>query len=421
MSDDILIPRLERLREDLNRVYVYCTEEGGRLDLLGMDVGKNLEQEVWNYIGRHLGQVAGELEGQVGELLTKVAEDVEDQPPDEGEQGDVFSPDQAWAEYRELYDESLSVLDEFSDVIVGIAFREQMLTPWLQAADHLILERSRKCGPTDWRSLTMPSGGSAIAKTLTRIIRLRFPEHWSAWGLPLTAHEYGRVLLQEDGRVPDTIRSYLTEQSEDLRINESLSKILFADSFGTFVHGPAYVAASFYLDLGTGDPARASIVMHTLRLMNEAGDPGDRPRPYDQILEHLDGPYTTIRNFGDANEADHNQVDELGDRLFGQFSGRGWFQSGAGFNVDGWERARSIEAQLANDFDDGQLPSLPEDANQAQLRDVLNAAWSLRIRYPHRIGEIGDLAKQACEAIISPGAPHRETTGQPARRSEGVA
>jgi hypothetical protein len=154
----------------------------------------------------------------------------------------------AWVAYTtQVQAESDDVFHEYLDFLGGLALRETGFDRGIcQIADELIRSSARFPDVT-WGSLTIPAREEALTMTMARIIRLGFPE-WTIWALPLTAHEFGHVVVSRP-----TMNDYVENQASD-ELSRRIVGICLADAFATYVMGPAYPCAAILIRL---DPLTA--------------------------------------------------------------------------------------------------------------------------------------------------------------------
>jgi len=150
--------------------------------------------------------------------------------------------EQAWAEYAGgLNKRTDRVYAEYVDFLGGLALRD---TGFDQKACQIADELIRKFDRFDdarWGSLTIPALHAAVSTELARIIRLGYPE-WSIWALPLTAHEFGHLVVQKC----ETVKLFIDKQNGAYYSRCHLETLL-ADAFATYTMGPAYACAAMLL------------------------------------------------------------------------------------------------------------------------------------------------------------------------------
>ena len=164
---------------------------------------------------------------------------------------------------------SQDIFAEYVDFLGGMALRDvgfdegisQMAEDFIETYISSITNRPSN----HW--LALPAArNEAVARTLARIVRVGFPE-WTIWALPFTAHAFWHVIA--------TFDKDLLQDSLDT-IPERFQPCL-ADAFATFIMGPAYAYAAFYLLLNPlkayseggpiGDDTRAKAIVEMLASM----------------------------------------------------------------------------------------------------------------------------------------------------------
>ena len=123
----------------------------------------------------------------------------------------------AWARYVVVYERSQEeIFHECMDVLSGLAFphkslcskdivfREQIDENIFRVAEELIAD----CGSAVfvWPSLIIPAPREALVKTVGRLVRLRCCE-WTIWTLPLVAHEFGHIVIEESKEISNRIET----------------------------------------------------------------------------------------------------------------------------------------------------------------------------------------------------------------------
>jgi hypothetical protein len=234
---------------------------------------------------------------------------------------------QAWRTYRvEIRDQSEALFSEYVEFLGGLALRDTGLggllpSPLPQRADELVetldlaegdhadeaeynrdvcvmadelIRQIYYIGTNDlWHSMAVPGRTLTTARSISRMIRLGFPD-WTVWAVPLAGYQFGLVVVDE---------SQLIENYPDpTPIQRSDLRVVLADAFATFALGPAYALASILIKLepsetDAGEPLRANddepfpaplsdtervrTILETLRFMNEGSI-------FDGLISHLD-------------------------------------------------------------------------------------------------------------------------------------
>jgi len=196
-------------------------------------------------------------------------------------------------DYAEVFLEAENLLAEFLDYLYGAAARSvkidggvcQLAEAWLdQLSDDADLRPVGVVIPAD----------AEFMSTLAQVIRLRFYQD-GVYGLPIAAHEYGHFVADQlverkdrDG-LPDwvfPVAAGLRKAAEEAERPKlwRMGHEIFADTFATYVCGPAYAHA--YLrpryqaeqhrvsDTHPTVAARAGVILATLDKMAETDDAG---------------------------------------------------------------------------------------------------------------------------------------------------
>src|SRR5215207_2646300 len=359
-----------------------------------------------------------------------------------------------WAEYGAVYEASQSIFRESREILGGLAFREKELhdARLCQFAEEIVLDCNRMVGTP--ASLPLP-GHAAVSRTLARVVRMRLPE-WNLWTLPLVAHEYGRVVLDQlDGLVELTEREVarfaagrpewkvaLASEGDPAAILEQASPLLeslVADAFAAYTMGPAYGYAAITLALNpadTGyppDPLRGELILAVLERMGENGS-----KPFEDTAKYLRSEWEALLSqvgrrrvkrpplaeaIADAVVRDHALA-----RLRYQVRVEENYEVLGRTGVHGWRTARAWAEDWVEDRQNRRRLRLPEVSGASRLHDVLNAAWLARIEVssggsatslaPEDGGEqsavqqIERTALELCRCVIAAHEPPRQPPGQ---------
>lgn len=194
---------------------------------------------------------------------------------------DHQNPEQAWKTYREkVRDQSDALFSEYVEFLGGLALRDTGLGGLLPSAaekgdedpadtndeaeynrdvcvmaDELIRQISYFREKDLWHSMAVPGRTWPTARTLSRMIRLGFPD-WTVWVVPLAAFQFGLVVVDEN---------HLVERyPEPAGVSNAELRVVLADAFATFTAGPSYALASILTKLEPkpetvpGDPHEGS-------------------------------------------------------------------------------------------------------------------------------------------------------------------
>jgi len=166
--------------------------------------------------------------------------------------------EELWRTYLEkVLPQSELLFAEYLDLLGGVLIREGGLEIGALAS---VCKLDDLCALADWHlanelrlrlpvavpQLALPSGELISGAQSWPIVRLGFA-HWSIWGLPFEAHEFGRLAAVEQLGKQDVWQEELEAFGEDgLRL-------LISDTIGAWAEGPAYACALCFLSL---DPRR---------------------------------------------------------------------------------------------------------------------------------------------------------------------
>ncbi len=291
-----------------------------------------------------------------------------------------------WNEMRELRrDISPLVVECLSFIQGGLAREHGLAVRVTELADGLVRALVSRL-PVEWARFTLVSDREYVGGP-AEIIRIRFPET-TLWSLPLVAHELGHFVGPRlghdlpDGRYVMPFRDMLL--AADARGPGARGRLdeVFADVFGAWTAGPAFVMACLFLRF---DPARGSdsplarhpddvqrayVILRTLR----SGSPAWPAEFVDELESKWAAVVARAGNARAMSAAVRASLDARTDELIGVLKGEmPWAARYAGW----------IEAEaLALELDAGHVPIKPPP--EAGPWDVLNAAWRHRIRAPLR-------------------------------------
>ncbi|MHA7288784.1 hypothetical protein ACX80V_03930 [Arthrobacter sp. MDT3-24] len=305
-------------------------------------------------------------------------------------------PGEAWETYRNLIrDQSDALFSEYVEFLGGLALRDTGLGGLLPSplqegedegdeaeynrdvcvmADELIRQIYYLRNNDLWHSMAVPGRAGATIRSVSRMIRLGFPD-WTVWAVPLAAYQFGLVVVDENDLVAKYDGPPPGVSAGDLRI-------VLADAFATFTAGPAYALASIFTKLepvpvsignlpdSLSDSERVRMILSTLAFMDE----GD-------ILEDFIGTLrlqwaASIQHNGvgvDPQPASDERVTAWSDYM-NKFLG-----SNGGeirFDAHRWRGAMGWPSLTDRETSDLALSELPPE--QRTVRDVLNAAWYQR-------------------------------------------
>jgi hypothetical protein len=254
--------------------------------------------------------------------------------------------------------------------------------------------------------LTVPAVQEAFTQTLARIVRLRFLE-WTVWTLPLTAHEFGHVVIREDADLQAFAQAEF-EEGQDRYENLNELYVLLADAFATYTMGPAYACAAIMLRLDPitfpTDIKRGYIVLNMLsRMSAEAG--GLTP-PYEGVVRILEDKWDSVlkqtKRADALEDTDKDALKELTDSSWESFdiALRSTAPYPATGRASGWGIAEDWGKILKDADSEKKIPT----TFQSHLRDVLNAGWACRLASPEMtalgINRVAKLVESLCKRII---------------------
>lgn len=186
MPDPVLRSRVLALEHQLDLI-AQSPQWLEKMELRSDEVTDELETELDATIGRQARKQK--------DVLRAIADSLDAAARDDDETEPAFA--EQWRRYQRVRDASEEVFSECLEFFGGLAIRKNGWDERIcKVADELIRTCARETTGDPWISCTVPAPHEALAKTLARMVRLRFPD-WSVWTLPFTAHEYGHVALVE--------------------------------------------------------------------------------------------------------------------------------------------------------------------------------------------------------------------------------
>jgi hypothetical protein len=443
--EPILKMRLDALKQNLNRMQ----DPSIIRKIFEFRFDNFFNEQFWDELQNRLVEQVERRVDEVDKLQERIDKAEASSDADEKER----KISEAWGEYLLLRDRSQEIFLEFHDVIAGLVYRDRNLddetgergfdATICNAADELIL----RCAKLIFLSpaLTVPSPREALARTLGRVVRMRYSE-WTVWSLPLIAHEFGHVVFGEPeykeipGIFSDALKNRLVDLDPELsdalnpgadaaikekvrslaiKRTENELRLYLADAFGTYVMGPAYACAAIHqrlnpkhvTTLGTGDwvdHERAQVILGVLRAMNVNED-------FDWIISELDRVWREMVARANPRETSDSTwsvqrltnksrcLDEIVRVIWENFSSsfRLCLYTRAG-KKEGWSVARSWsdrwnEALNKKAF---ALPKIDVDPN-SMIRDALNAGWYTSLKHPPEAEKIAPALRQLCHDIVT--------------------
>lgn len=302
--------------------------------------------------------------------------------------------EQAWAQYGErVQAQAQAYFAEYVDLVTGLALRNVGFDEGVcQLADELMSSYTFKVG-AHYELLALPSRQKAVSMTWARIIRLGGPE-WSLWALPFAGHEFWYVIA---GQTIDAQRTVAGVDVSSPQAQECL-----ADAFATYAMGPAYACACVLLQLdpcsaftddaeNAADDTRAHAIFTMLEQMDEL-----RPEApsYGELRRDLQMEWNrAVAYLRLPGEPQAERKEQLGRAIQGVFQLLQERTAG-GFSLDAWNGIQEWPDQLASAD-----PSIAVSPAH-ELRQVINAAWLARLKYPDKASEIAGRAQQLWQRIV---------------------
>ncbi|MFC0844806.1 hypothetical protein ACFH04_13965 [Streptomyces noboritoensis] len=323
-----------------------------------------------------------------------------------------LDPSEAWREYSEIEGLSEEVFRECLELLGGLVFREKELDERICVfADELLKECAISVGviPT----LVIPSPDRLPPLESRRIAHVRYPE-WDVWALPLVAHEFGRVAIAESVQANEYVKKTATALHQQLAAGPAVEldaveqrvRVLLADAFATFTHGPAYACALMLLRLDVVAPSlesralvrqRADMVMGIIKALDtheliQAYVGRELARCWEQAIASL--PHAPAAAADPLGSLSPDPV-----AVFGKF--KKIFHPGSAYTSTDWTAALSRGAEWMEQLRvDGEVRDLGEVVQTHRLRDALNAAWYVRLRQPEWAKKGAHVTRDLCQAII---------------------
>jgi hypothetical protein len=295
----------------------------------------------------------------------------------------------AWERVGSLTAQSEPLFAEYVDLLRGLALRESGIERGIcELADRLLHECDRVPGAS-WKSVAIPSHRGPTALTPAQIIRLGFPE-WTIWALPLAAYEFGRIMVEQD----KTLSSKVVEEAQASGRSVQLVTETLADAIAMYAVGPAYACSAIFMSLNPGpalpggppaDGARAEIIFEMLKQADKNAGDAISLAP---VLEPLERAWAeAVKETGAVPGGD------VGTKERTEFFWR-WAKNNyvtAMYSPIAWQNAERLkDAVLKRASGDPLAPQdqTSIDAGVSDVRDMLNAAWLLRLARPEDANRI---------------------------------
>jgi hypothetical protein len=286
-----------------------------------------------------------------------------------------------------------------------------------ELADRMLLAYSDRTG-VNWSGWTLLGTAPYLALE-TEVIRVPFPD-WSLWHLPFLAHEFGHLVA----RGTPQLRQYASQESARLCApleNEAATELastipqhleeFFADIFGTFTLGPAYVCAAVLAQFDPANPSqlrgdhpphddRVRAILRALALMDErAARLKFASHPYREAVRLLQRTWTQNMSPNGARNY-FGPTLEWADKLY-QFVDSSYRLTG--YASERWEWASSTGRDVTRWW-----PSLGDLRNSAyaagigapSLEDLLNVLWWARASTNQSISSLTTLSLELGKAYL---------------------
>ena len=415
MTDPVLASRLESLSQNLNRLHqsVKLIDKVPLEQASAEELFDHVQREIDDEI--HYGK--REIEA-IHKLLASKGGDGEQDPLAE-----------AWERYAALEAKTRSLFRGCLELIGGVAFREkgQFDQDVWRVADAFNVELCRQALKQSFNYLTVPALEEALTGSMVRTIRVRFPE-WSVWSLPLVGYEFGHAAVSARDEFEKLVDDHVARL---VGSNEPLGKLaaakdplldrhkrlvqaayarriraLFADAIAMYMLGPCYACATIHLRL---DPAsasatsaatsdeRARVVLACLRAMAK----DDTLEGEDEIIKTLEAQWKeAVQRSRPPGLDDAARLADLQDTLLPAFvDALSYLPKAARLTGPSWVQAMKFRKEWADQLKASDPLEL-ELAPSHQLRDVLNAAWLIRVQDPQHAEKVEAAALGACVSLL---------------------
>lgn len=301
-----------------------------------------------------------------------------------------------WEDYARLAEASESLFGEIVELMGGLALRDRSVDPWLFVIADKLVEWYAQRTSDSWEAVTVPSVRGAVARTLVRIVGLRFPE-WSVWALPLTAYEFAHQSFRF-GHKGVKLKAQIDNDLPGVWEGKQVSgqEVLLADAFATFTTGPAYLLATVGLRLSPQETARALVIFRVLEKL----DKGATFR--NDFLEEFRARWRSSPVSGSGLAPDEVQkLEDFADAALKALKMS--YLPATEYSVEqDWSRAKEIHRHWA---ENGKIPGKPLEIRNIQrlkLIDVLNAAWYCRFKDVADTRRLEVAVRMYCDQILAP-------------------
>ena len=353
-------------------------------------------------LGAVLAHVRADFEQRIVRLQERLSDIDEESPASE-----------QWREFEIERKIAGGLIRECLALVEGTLLRSNDIDAGLCEVADAFLAQLNAATRLGWNSFTLVADGESFGD-IAEIIRLRFPVT-GVWDLAIAAHEFGHFAsarLQPASPVAAYYKSNqefaerrLAAARESENLKEKQLDEFFADTFATFVLGPAYLRTCLYSRFQPTMADEESDEVH----------PSFARRAYVilKVIERMEAKvpeYRTARE--SAKEYWTNSCAACGTESIEQDKGLDAMvretlkflrDCAAEAEYREWTRAQSLSARMRSNKPPG--PILRADNT---IADVLNAAWILRLQEQPDLSadQISSAALDLCRTTPQPsGAP----------------
>jgi hypothetical protein len=335
----------------------------------------NVDDKLWLFAIEKIHAEAAELKEELATLNQEL-------------QGNGKTESEGWAAYARVQAASEDIFRECLDLLGGLALRDRIQDERIcRIADDYIKELANDTGRS--QSFSIPGLEVRLSSTLRRVVTMQFPE-WTLWTLPLVAHEYAHVVIEESGL--RTFADTLTQERAADPANRDGAhrrvRIALADALATLLAGPAYAYAALLLRLNplrapageVSDQERATTILAVLREMNTG--PATDPPPHGKIVDRLETYWreSVSAALGPADEPPAEGVLLLDpDRVRKAFRKYIPAHKTALYEGRHSNRAISLSDAWQEQMKGGGALTAPVPGDREHIREALNAVWRARV------------------------------------------
>jgi hypothetical protein len=348
----------------------------------------------------------------------------------------------AWVQYGKLRDQGNQLYGEFLDIVGGVVIRSREIDEKIcLIAEGLV----RPAGHPP--SLTILASRDSYVPNLARLMRVRVSDR-TIWCLPLTAHQFARVLIKDYEDLGDFARKQaeaevakdfpeLLAPNPDPAVQKrnparrkklenaaaSRWEQLIADCLALNIVGPCYAASALLCRLSpvaglpddetqAEDIERAFICLEMLRKMDAGAI--DTVNPYTEFISWLDKLWTqTLTDAGSSNALSPETQAVLTAFVKGLYDLMDQVLPGVQYpavedqyapDLGGWHVATQWYKMwcLARTRKPPVPLELPKTITSAsKVRDALNAGWLYRSTFDAGMQEVTKIMRDLCDAILA--------------------